>query len=193
MLELKLDAGAWKFITDELSKPFEDEYVKFRPGGKGSSLVYADSRAYQDRLDKVVGAQNWTVSHRMVELNNLVIIEDWDPTTKKKKVVDTRNDLYGGVETKLTIFEVSKEDIGDGSVVDAIKGAYSDGIKRAATLWGVGKYFYSLGSNHASIDSFPDWALYNPGVDLDGVISNLMEAKKSLQGYSEIIMLYILS
>lgn len=192
MKELRLDASAWKFITDELAAPFEAHEVKFRPGGKGTSLAYTDARTYQDRLDFVVGAQNWTITHKPVELTDLDAVDvtaqrnpdapRWEPGGKfKNPIYDYEERHYGGIETSVVIFGIAKQDVGKASNVDQLKGAYSDGLKRAGTLWGIGKYFYFVGDKHKSVSTFPDWAQPKSRPDFDAVINKMMadEAVKS--------------
>ena len=50
---------------------------------------------------------------------------------------------------KLTVLGISRENVGEG---DDPKGAYSDALKRAAVLFGIGRYLY---------DSNPVWVPYN--------------------------------
>ena len=134
MKELRLDASTWAFIANQLSQPFDEYDVKFRAGGGGSSLVYADSRAYQSRLDEVVGVQNWTISHKPVELTDLDAVDvteqrtpdapRWKPGGKfKNPILEYEERHYGGIETRLTIFGVSKEDVGKASKTEQLKGA----------------------------------------------------------------------
>src|SRR5437867_3836851 len=52
----------------ELIAPFPMELIELKPGkvnGKRAlALAYADARAYQERLDQVVGPDNWSVEYR---------------------------------------------------------------------------------------------------------------------------------
>jgi hypothetical protein len=44
----------------------------------------------------------------------------------------------------LTIFGVSKSDVGDASNFEGTKGTISDALKRAAVMFGVARYLYDL-------------------------------------------------
>lgn len=106
------------------------EEIKKRPvfnkqKEKVGELDYVDARYVYDLLDESVGAANWQVKHREVK---------------------------GGVVTSLGILValddepggqwVWKEDVGTPSTIEEVKGTYSDGIKRAAVLWGVARDLY---------------------------------------------------
>jgi hypothetical protein len=102
--------------------------VEFRPQGglsekgNGRALAYIDARAVMDRLDAVVGPENWYGFPDVLIADNAV------------RVV-----RYG-----LTIHGVTKYAIGDAADTEASKSADSDGLKRAAVPWGIGRYLYSL-------------------------------------------------
>jgi hypothetical protein len=61
--------------------------------------------------------------------------------------------LTAFVVVELTILGVTRTNTGQG---EDLKGATSDGIKRAAMLFGVGRYLY---------DAVPVWAMYNEAQD----------------------------
>ena len=118
----------WKAIHAGLSAPFDPADVDFRPQGQltdrgqGMALAYIDARAVMDRLDAVVGPENWYGFPDVLIADNAV------------RVV-----RYG-----LTIHGVTKYAIGDAADTEASKSADSDGLKRAAVPWGIGRYLYAL-------------------------------------------------
>jgi hypothetical protein len=118
----------WATIHAGLIAPFDPAVVEFRPQGglsekgNGRALAYIDARAVMDRLDAVVGPENWYGFPDVLIADNAV------------RVV-----RYG-----LTIHGVTKYAIGDAADTEASKSADSDGLKRAAVPWGIGRYLYSL-------------------------------------------------
>tara|TARA_R110002012_G_scaffold293746_2_gene489547 strand:- start:39 stop:743 length:705 start_codon:yes stop_codon:yes gene_type:complete len=114
---------------DALKAPFSPDDVKWRVGAtngdktKGLALAYLDARAVMDRLDSVVGQANWqaTYSHAL-----------------SKTVCELS--LRCGDEW------VTKANGAGDSDIEGEKGALSDAFKRAAVLWGIGRYLYHLDS-----------------------------------------------
>ena len=111
--------------TSELLRPFDYESHKWRvmnvtkKGDKASCAFYIDARDVMDRLDAVVGAENWSDKYTVLAIG----------------------DGKWAIECTITIAGVSKSDVGEG---DAPKDAYSDALKRAAVKWGVGRYLYGM-------------------------------------------------
>lgn len=132
-------------ILEQLSAPFPPEAVRWRVGPmtadkkRGMALAYIDARDVMDRLDAVCGS-NW--SCRYIPMNDGTMCceigifggNDWiwrgggAPPTG-----DVRSNDYREVEM-------------------ALKGGYSDAFKRAAVLWGVGRYLYDLDSPWVALD-----------------------------------------
>jgi hypothetical protein len=145
-----------------LLAPFPQAEVSFRVGAvsqdktRGQALAYIDARNVQDRLDAVVGPANWSTQFLPL------------PTGQ-------------GLLCRLSIFVdgrwVAKEDgtsleqvaAGDNTKQDmAIKALMSDAFKRAAVMWGIGRYLYALDAPWVALDGnkrmkespvLPDWAL----------------------------------
>ena len=121
----------WKEVQAKLSAPFKPEQVSWRVQGKANqngqaqALAYIDARDVQDRLDEAVGAENWSFN--------------WEPVA----VVNGELKVAKGT---LTIYGVSKSDVGDASNFEGTKGTISDALKRAAVMWGVGRYLYAVES-----------------------------------------------
>lgn len=118
----------WKAISTALKEPFPFESIGWRPQGNPSNgqvqvTAYLDSRDVQDRLDAVVGTENWEF--------------DWSAI-----VTDAKGLLVAkGV---LSIYGIPKAEVGDASNWEPNKGTISDALKRCAVLWGVGRYLYRL-------------------------------------------------
>ncbi|PZA06734.1 MULTISPECIES: Rad52/Rad22 family DNA repair protein [unclassified Meiothermus] len=109
----------------KLSEPFPASEVQWRVEAlskdKRRAMVvpYVDARTVLDRLDEVVGPEGWQDHYE-------VLVE--------------KEGNYA-VKCRLTLLEVSKEDVGEG---DSLKAAFSDALKRAAVKFGVGRYLYRL-------------------------------------------------
>lgn len=120
----------WDELRKALSAHLPLEVIKFRVGnapkdGKpGSALAYIDARVVMDRLDDIVGPNNWTF--------------DFDPiaTGPKGEVQSAKG--------KLTIHGITKCDAGDMAGIEATKSAVSDALKRAAVHWGIGREIYEM-------------------------------------------------
>jgi len=89
-------------------------------------VAYIDARDVQDILDEVLGAERWAVKYSEHKGNLFCSIG-----------IAINNDEQLGW--------VWKSDCGTESQVEKQKGEASDAFKRAAVMWGVGRFLYSLG------------------------------------------------
>ncbi len=115
-------------IFQSLAEPFEQHEVKekplFRKGqSTGRVAKYASQRAYENRLDAVVGPESWSDSYT---------VHPW------------------GVQCDLTITlpdgsRVTKSGCSEPTQVEPWKGAYSGAFKIAARKFGIGRYLYDEG------------------------------------------------
>lgn len=116
-------------ILAGLAAPFPPERVSWRVGStngdktKGLALAYIDARDVYDRLDSVVGPANWQCRY---------------PHAGQKTVCEIGIRIDGEWVWKAN-------GAGD-SDVEAEKGAMSDAVKRAAVVWGIGRYLYDVDS-----------------------------------------------
>lgn len=135
---VELTREQWNTLQDALAAPFPPESISWRVQGKAAPnsqaqvLAYIDARDVQDRLDAVVGAGNWSF--------------DWQPI-----VTDAKGLLVA--KGTITIYGVSKSDIGDASNFEGNKGCISDTFKRAAVHWGIGRFLYGLDAFWVTLDS----------------------------------------
>jgi hypothetical protein len=117
-----------KQLQQELMKPFPPESVSWRVGSttrdksKGMALAYIDARDVMDRLDEVVGFNNW---------------QDEYIETSKGRVI-CRIGIKVGDEW------VYKSDGAGETSYEGDKGAISDAFKRAAVKFGIGRYLYNI-------------------------------------------------
>lgn len=168
---MRVDAGTWAFIGEQFARPFELSELKTRKQGP-ALLVYVDARVYEQRLDTVVGLQNWQLEQSQVTIVESAKIDktpedaprwptaDGSPGKFKNPVISYEPVQYGGIQSKITIFGVSKSDVGNPSMAEQIKGAYSDSLKRAGVVWGIGRYLYEM-KNLRGIkeEHLPDFAI----------------------------------
>jgi hypothetical protein len=141
-------------VAQALSAPFEDTEVKFKPqavkGNRALALAYVDVRAIMDRLDNVLGVENWQDRYQLLPDNSVMC-------QLRLKIGDrwiTKADVGGRSEQP------------DGG--DRLKAAFSDALKRAAVKFGIGRYLDRLPQQWADYDPqkrqftgpprLPDWA-----------------------------------
>lgn len=141
-------------ITDELKKPFNPSVVHWRVGStnakklkvkpwqasKGIALAYIDARDVMKRLDEVCG-DYWQVEYPFDGCCRIGIKIDNEWLWRSN----------GAGETQ----------------VEGEKGKFSDAFKRAAVLWGIGRYLYYLPNTWCDLNNgkianppvLPNWAL----------------------------------
>lgn len=111
-------------LFSKLCAPIPAQYVKTKPGPRGTQASYVDSRTLMWRLDEVLGPENWTseyVHHeKFVECRLTVTLPNG------QKLV--RNDTGGGA---------GLTDEGDDE-----KSAVTDSFKRACMALGVAREVY---------------------------------------------------
>lgn len=86
-----------------------------------SCVAYIDARQVQDLLDEVCGTENW-----------------------QSRFVDVKGNLFCEIGLKINNEWVWKSDCGTESNIEKEKGESSDSFKRAAVMWGVGRFLYNL-------------------------------------------------
>ena len=92
-------------------------------------LCYVQARAIENRLDEVVGANNWQTEFRADGPNIICKLSIWD--NEKNQWISKEN---GASETE----------------IEAFKGGISGALKRCASHgWGIGRYLYELDTTFA--------------------------------------------
>lgn len=145
---------------DKLSIPFPAEKIHWRVGStnkkkvaretgnqnakptKGIPLAYIDARDVMERLDIVCGPGNWQCRYPFTGCCEIGIKIDGE-----------------------WVWKANGAGVTD---YEAEKGQYSDAFKRAAVLWGIGRYLYDLPNTWVDLDDWgnpkqkptlPQWAL----------------------------------
>ncbi len=119
-----------KALTADLSAPFEPGEVKFKPQmvkqNRALAMAYIDARCVQDRLDDVLGVENWQDLYELLPDGSVMC----------------------RLKLRLGRRWITKTDVGSPSEQpdggDRLKAAFSDALKRAAVKFGVGRYLYRL-------------------------------------------------
>jgi len=141
-------------ITEQLKQPFPAKTLHWRVGAtnakklnvkpweatQGMAIAYIDSRDVMKRLDDVCGDE-WQVEYPFAGCCRIGIKIDGEWVWRAN----------GAGETD----------------VEAEKGQYSDAFKRAAVLWGIGRYLYYLSSPWTPLNNgkltqvppLPNWAI----------------------------------
>lgn len=124
-----------KSIQAELARPFAPEDLEWRlqrtfeSQGRmsGIAVPYVTNRAIMNRLDSVVGPENWYNEYK-----------PWHAAGKKEAQIC-------GISIH---FEdrgfITKWDGAEDSDIEPIKGGLSDSMKRAAVQWGIGRVLYNM-------------------------------------------------
>ena len=128
-----------------LEYPFTPDEIEWRvlrttkDKTKGQVAAYVDSRAIQYRLDGVLGRENWK--------NEFVTVQG------------ANNDATSHICT-LSIYYperkewISKSDGASSTDIEPVKGGLSNAFKRAASMWGIGRYLYGLKNIWANLDEY---------------------------------------
>lgn len=125
-------------LTTALAAPFEPREVKYKPqmvkNNRCLAMAYIDARLIQDRLDEVLGVENWEDGYK--------ILADGSVMCRLK--------------CKLGDRWITKTDVGSPSEQpdggDRLKAAFSDALKRAAVKFGIGRYLYRLAAQWVDYD-----------------------------------------
>ena len=128
-------------LQQKLECPFPPHSVSWRIGRKSQDkksailLAYIDARDAMERLDRACGFENWQCRYNLADSGVLIcelgirINGEW--LWRANGAGDTQ--------------------------VEAEKGKCSDAFKRAAVLWGIGRYLYGLSTPRVQIDSYGKW------------------------------------
>ena len=117
-------------IIKRLKEPFTSKEIEWKiqfttqDKARGMAVAYLDARAVQNMLDEIVGPFNWrnvySLWHDKSQICGISIFNE------------ERNEW------------VTKFDGAENSDIEPIKGGLSDSFKRAAVLWGIGRYLYEI-------------------------------------------------
>jgi hypothetical protein len=130
----------------QLRAPFPSASINWRVGQtnsdktQGQALPYLDGRTIQNRLDEVLGAQNWQVEYKSSPLSNGLICR-----------LGVQVDGQWVFKEDGAQFDAVRSD-GSNNREMVVKGAYTDAFKRAAVMWGIGRYLYGFQAPWVAIE-----------------------------------------
>ncbi len=122
----------------DLAKEFPRDAIHWRAqtltrdGDKALALAYLDARDVMDRLDEVCGPENWQTKYLET------------PTGR----------VLCNIGIKIGDEWVWKSDGAGATDIEGEKGGISDSLKRAAVLWGIGRYLYRLDAVWAPCETY---------------------------------------
>lgn len=129
-------------IYEKLKRPFKASKISWRAGAvsyhdkekkepkSAIALAYIDARDVMERLDEVFG-MNWQCRY----------------THAEQKTICEISVLIDGVW-------ITRANGAGDSDIEAEKGAISDAFKRAAVLFGIGRYLYDLPNEWVDVDKW---------------------------------------
>lgn len=127
-----------KTQIERLKEPFSFEEVEWKVGNtfqadgkwKGIAMPYLKRVSIQDRLDEVFGFDGWCN-----------VFEKWGEDSQ-----------LCGISVKSEGEWITKFDGASNTTYEAVKGGLSDSFKRAATMFGIGRYLYKLNTVYVELE-----------------------------------------
>ena len=120
-------------VRQILEQPFEEHQIKYRPGSFGQTLAYIEGHEVIKRLNQAFQGK-WSfeiIAHEIKDTEVLVVGKLICPDAGIIKMA------FGG--SKVTTNNETGEIV---SIVDDLKAAATDSLKKAASLLGVGLHLY---------------------------------------------------
>ena len=130
-----------KEIQAALAMPFAAEDLEWRiqmafeNDMRGIAVPYVTNRAIQNRLDEVVGPENWYNEY-----------QPWHGAGKKEAQICGISIYFEGRGF------ITKWDGAEDSDIEPVKGGLSDSMKRAAVQWGIGRVLYNMDTVYVGIE-----------------------------------------
>jgi hypothetical protein len=130
-----------------LKLPFKEDEIEWRIGQCGKKgngqiwamcLAYVQARAIMNRLDEVCGPENWKVEYSFPSVDAVIC-------RLSIYVISSENDVHH------QDFWVTKEDGAEQTDIESFKGGISSALKRAGSVWGIGRYLYGLETGFAQV------------------------------------------
>lgn len=140
-----------KDIYQKLRAPLSAKLISWRVGRKasgdtmGQALPYITPRVIQNTLDDIMGPENWRNSFLANTLGAGM--------ASVIAIIELRLNGEWIAKSDAAQVDTFKEDGQNNSKEIAIKGAYSDAFKRAAVMWGLGRYLYEFEAPWVALDA----------------------------------------
>lgn len=144
-----------KEVQRRLQEPFPPGKLQYKPGAvkenRAMVIWYIDARMVQDRLDEAVGAANWQVDFGFeggFVTCRLSIKFNGEWVTK----VDVGSRASAELNQPPQGKDFGEKKKGDDAQDMRTKGMFSTAFKRAAAMWGIGRYLYLVKNQWADYD-----------------------------------------
>lgn len=105
-----------KLLADEIPVKWRVQSTQY---GKANCVAYVDARDVQNHLDNICGIENWQSRHK-----------------------EEKGNLFCEIGIRVNGDWIWKSDVGTESKIEKQKGEASDSFKRAAVMWGIGRFVY---------------------------------------------------
>lgn len=138
-------------IYQKLRAPLSSKLISWRAGRKasndtmGQALPFITPRVIQNKLDDIMGPENWRNSFLANTLGAGM--------ASVIAIIELRLNGEWIAKSDAAQVDTFKEDGQNNSKEIAIKGAYSDAFKRAAVMWGLGRYLYEFEAPWVALDA----------------------------------------
>lgn len=128
-----------KELLQALKMPFPAHDIEWRvqTGGKKQNgdiwaqvLAYVTNRAIMERLDEVVGPENWKNEYQKAPDGGVMC----------------------GLSIRIDNEWITKWDGAENTDIEGVKGGLSNSMKRAGVQWGIGRYLYRLDASFVNAD-----------------------------------------
>lgn len=141
----------------QLCEPFPAADVEWRitkiKQRSGLAVPYITSRAIQNRLDSVVGPFGWRT--RYIPWHQYIPKPSRSDNPEQFDRTPVSSQLCGlSIYSEDTQEWIEKIDGAENTDFESIKGGISDSFKRAAVLWGIGRYLYLFDAKWVSLDEY---------------------------------------
>ena len=136
-------------LYNQLAQPFDLRFLKYRVGAtskkkdKAIALFYLDAREVTRRLNEVCGLDGWSTKQEAVVSGGNLLGTRCELSIRMP-YKDSRDNYVWNTKT----------DFGEPSKTAPLKGSASDALKRAAVLFGVGRYLYYIPNQWFKINEF---------------------------------------
>ncbi len=91
---------------------------------------YLDARTIQDRLDNILGAENWTAKYRQGPGSGILCT----------------------LSIRINGEWLDKCDAASLTEIEPVKGGISNAFRRASVAWGIGRYLYNVGNVYGFVN-----------------------------------------
>lgn len=177
---------------EALTAFFPPNLIQWRYQRKGQQqgtayfVPFIDSRTIMGRLDRVCGPENWKVEYTQVDARGIEVplpesiwkaeIErerqnNQNQNRREKPVLPIRGGFLCTLYIRHNGEWIGKTDGADTTDIEAFKGSLTQGIRRAAVMWGISRYVHAISGQFLAfqyvngkptptqVPVIPEWAI----------------------------------